>query len=148
MITSKHIQEALSRSYVRTIAAMAGANISGTEFDYGYDGCFRPVSVRKKRLVQSGYPLDFQLKCTKNWVHEDNDVAYNMETKTYNDLVSRSASEIGAILILLCVPGEQKDWVEFSEDYMKLRRCFLLHKSRWRASRKREINEKNINTKK
>lgn len=124
MITTKHVQEALSRSYVSAIAAMAGVDFSlGHEFDYGFDGTFRPVSLRNNRRVVNGYPLDFQLKCTKNWAHEKENVAYNIETKTYNDMVSRAPSEIGAMLILLCIPDEECDWAQFSEDYMTLRRC-------------------------
>lgn len=124
MITTEHTKEALSRSYVTAIAGMAGVNLTlGHEFDYGFDGTFRPVSIRGKRRVESGYPLDFQLKCTENWSHEGDQLAYAIQTKTYNDLVSRHPTEVGAVLIVLCVSETQSDWVEFCEDYLTLRRC-------------------------
>jgi hypothetical protein len=124
MITLQHTQESLSRSYIHAIAGSAGVNLHvGREFDYGFDGTFRPVIVRDKRRVESGFPVDFQLKCTKNWSHEADKVAYSIETKTYNDLVTRDPEGIGAVLILLCVPNDPAEWVEVSEDYITMRRC-------------------------
>jgi Domain of unknown function (DUF4365) len=124
MITTQHIQESLSRSYIHAIAGSAGVNLHvGREFDYGFDGTFRPVIIRNKRRIESGFPVDFQLKCTKNWSHENDKVAYGIETKTYNDLVTRDPGGIGAVLILLCVPANQNEWVEISEEYIRLRRC-------------------------
>lgn len=124
MITTQHTQESLSRSYAHAIAGTAGVNMHiGREFDYGFDGTFRPVIIRGTRRVESGFPVDFQLKCTKNWSHEGNQVAYSIETKTYNDLVTRDPEGIGALLILLCVPADQSEWLEVSEDYLKMQRC-------------------------
>lgn len=50
-------------------------------------------------------------------------MAYSIETKTYNDLVTRDPEGIGALLILLCVPADQSEWLEVSEDYLKMQRC-------------------------
>lgn len=124
MITQQHTQESLSRSYVLAIAGSAGVNLHvGREFDYGFDGTFRPVAIRGKRRVETGFPVDFQLKCTKKWKHEADKVAYHIETKTYNDLVTRDPDGIGAVLILLCVPDDHHEWVEVSEDYIRMRHC-------------------------
>jgi len=124
MITQQHTQESLSRSYIHAIAGSAGVNLHvGREFDYGFDGTFRPVAVRGTRRIETGFPIDFQLKCTKNWSHEQDNVAYSIETKTYNDLVTRDPEGIGAVLILLCVPSDQAQWVEVLEDYIKLKHC-------------------------
>jgi hypothetical protein len=124
MITQKHTQESLSRSYVHAIAGSAGVNLHvGSEFDYGFDGTFRPVIVRGKRRVESGFAVDFQFKCTKNWSREADSVAYKIETKTYNDLVTRDPDGISAVLILLCVPEDDNKWVEVSEDCITMRHC-------------------------
>ncbi|MBY2914668.1 DUF4365 domain-containing protein [Rhizobium leguminosarum] len=124
MITIQHTQESLSRAYLHAISGTAGVNCSmDRTFDYGFDGTFRPVAIRGRRRVETGFPLDYQLKCTKNWTHEGSNVAYNIETKTFNDLVTRDPEGLGAILILLCVPEEQGEWAVFSEDFMTLRRC-------------------------
>lgn len=124
MITEQHIQEGLSRSYIQAVAGIAGVNLlADREFDYGFDGTFRKVSFRGSRRVENSFPLDFQLKCTKNWALDDEYIVYDLESKTYNDLVTRHPSGTGAILILLCLPENSSDWVEVSEDYLKVQRC-------------------------
>ena len=124
MITEQHTQESLSRSYIHAIAGSAGVNLHvSREFDYGFDGTFRPVTIRGTRRVESGFPIDFQLKCSRKWGHEDTNVSYSIETKTYNDLVTRDKDGIGAVLILLCIPEDKSQWVEISEGYMKLQHC-------------------------
>lgn len=124
MITEQHIQEGLSRSYIQAVAGIAGVNLlADREFDYGFDGTFRKVSFRGSRRVENSFPLDFQLKCTKNWQLDDEHIVYDLESKTYNDLVTRHPSGTGAIVILLCLPESSSDWVEVSEDYLKVQRC-------------------------
>jgi hypothetical protein len=124
MITQKHTQESLSRSYIHAIAGTAGVNIAiNREFDYGVDGTFRAVVTRNNRRIESGYCLDFQLKCTKNWSHEQDNVSYSIETKTYNDIVTRQGSEISLLLILLCVPQDIDKWINVSEDSLILSHC-------------------------
>lgn len=59
----------------------------------------------------------------KKWSYEGDNVAYNIETKTYNDLVTRDPEGIGAVLILLCVPDSHPTWAEFNEEFLTLRRC-------------------------
>ncbi|RFB90369.1 hypothetical protein B5K11_19950 [Rhizobium leguminosarum bv. trifolii] len=124
MITVQHTQESLSRAYIHAVAGSAGVNCSiDRAFDYGIDGTFRPVAIRGNRRIENGFPLDYQLKCTTNWQHEGSDVAYNIKTKTYNDLVGRDPEGLGVVLLLLCVPEEQNQWAEFTEDFLTLRRC-------------------------
>lgn len=124
MITEQHIQEGLSRSYIQAVAGIAGVNLmADREFDYGFDGTFRKVSFRGARRVENSFPLDFQLKCTRKWNLDGDSIIYDVESKTYNDLVTRHPSGTGAILILLCLPPDQSDWVEISEDYLKVQRC-------------------------
>ncbi|MGF6174243.1 DUF4365 domain-containing protein [Ensifer sp. 4252] len=124
MITIQHTQESLSRAYIHAVAGSAGINCSGERaFDYGIDGTFRPVVVRGNRRIENGFPLDYQLKCTINWQHQDENVVYDIKSKTYNDLVTRDPDGIGVVLLLLCVPPEQEQWAEFTEDFLTLRRC-------------------------
>ncbi|MCA3446181.1 MAG: DUF4365 domain-containing protein [Rhodobacter sp.] len=129
MITIQHTQESLNRAFISAVAGCAGVNwCANREFDYGLDGTFRPVAIRGSRRVETGFPLDFQLKCTKNWNFEDEFVAYSLETKTFNDFVRRDPEGIGAVLILLCIPAEQNQWAVFSEESMILRNCCYFFK--------------------
>ena len=124
MITQQHTQESLSRAYIQAVAGCAGVNCEmKREFDYGVDGTFRQVTSRGQRLIETGFPLDFQLKCTVNWEHEGQNVAYSLKSKTYNDLVTRDPEGIGVVLILLCIPQVEQLWAQFNEDSLTLRHC-------------------------
>jgi hypothetical protein len=82
-ITRQHTQENLSRAYLYALAGKSGVNIAFNRVhDYGIDGTLIPVVVRGKRRIESGFPVDFQLKSSVNWVREETHVAYDLEVKT------------------------------------------------------------------
>lgn len=124
MITQQHTQESLSRAFVYAVAGMAGVNLSiDRTFDYGIDGTFRPVAVRGDRRVENGIALDFQLKCTTQWVEDEDQIRYDLKAKNFNDMVTREEDAVSIILLLLCIPTEQARWAEFSGDHLILRKC-------------------------
>lgn len=96
-------------------------------YDYGVDGQFSFVVSRNGRLVVSGYPLDYQAKVTVNWSSLDEHIIYDLEAKTYNDMVSRTPSETTLILILLCLPKSQTEWHGTCADETVLRHCCYWH---------------------
>ena len=108
MLTDQHISEALSRAYVRAIAGRTGLNLAIREYDYGVDGSFDEVVVRQNRRVESGFSLSFQLKASTQWQIDDTQVVYDLEVKTYNDLILRRSMRTATpcILILLALPIE------------------------------------------
>lgn len=126
-ITTQHTQESLSRAYVTAVAGRAGLNMTlGQEYDYGVDGSFHSVVIGSDgRRVNSGSTLDFQLKASKNWkFNKQNDqIGYNLEAKTYNDLVMRDPDCVGIILILFCLPSNSNHWLSVTEDQLILRNC-------------------------
>ena len=85
------------------------------------------VTIRNGRRVDRGFPLDFQAKATINWELKDGCIVYDLEAKTYNDIVSRTEAETTLILILLCLPKEQVDWHIAGEDATTLRHCCYWH---------------------
>jgi hypothetical protein len=125
MITSQHIEEGLSRAYVQATAARAGVNIGNTYLDYGIDGTFCRIQVRGKRRFDSGFKIDYQLKASTNWKLEDDHIVYDLEAKTYNDIVNRSEEgrAVPLILILLCLPKNSSEWLMSSEDHLLMRKC-------------------------
>lgn len=105
---------------------MAGVLFEGTSstsFDYGLDGHFRSVVIRGARRVTSGHPLDFQAKASANWELMNNEIVYDLEAKTYNDLVSRSDAEATLVLVLLCLPKNQSEWHISTASETTLRHC-------------------------
>jgi Domain of unknown function (DUF4365) len=123
-ITKDHAQEGLSRAYVHAVAAAARVNLRmGQEFDYGFDGQFEGVVLRGTRHINNGYPLDFQLKCSWTWKADSSDIIWSIKTKTYNDLVTREPEAVGAILVLMCLPPDENEWLAISEDSILFRKC-------------------------
>lgn len=129
MLTDQHIAEDLSRAYVQAVAAKAGVNLSTRVHDYGVDGTFHPIRIVNGRRAEAGFPLDFQLKASKNWTMNEEHAVYDLEVKTYNDLILRKSTSgaIPCILILLCLPENPQEWLEISEEQLLLRRCCYWH---------------------
>lgn len=134
MITRDHAQEGLSRAYIHAVSAAARVNAAlNSEFDYGFDGFFNMVIDRgidtdrkhHERFINDGYPISFQLKCSWTWTETADHINWNIKTKTYNDLVYRNSSPGGvrAVLILMCLPRNEIDWLAQDEDSLLLRRC-------------------------
>lgn len=128
MLTDAHIMESLSRAYIQAVAGKAGLNVrieQRLEFDYGIDGTFRPIKRIGTQLVESGFPLDFQVKASTIWQSDATHIIYDLEAKAYNKMVDRN-SEIGTlpiILILFCLPQNSAEWLEHTEDFILLRKC-------------------------
>jgi hypothetical protein len=102
VLTDQHIAESLSRAYVRAIAGRAGLNLAIREYDYGVDGSFDEVIVRQNRRVESGFSLSFQLKASTQWQLEAAQVVYDLEVKTYNDLILRRSIKTATPCISSC----------------------------------------------
>ena len=130
MLTNQHISEALSRAYVRAIAGRAGLNLAIREYDYGVDGSFDEVVVRQNRRVESGFSLSFQLKSSIQWHIDSTQVVYDLEVKTYNDLILRRSmrAAIPCILILLALPADATQWLICEESELRLQgTCYWAH---------------------
>jgi hypothetical protein len=124
-ITVQHTQESLCLAHIYALAGMAGVNFGlRSIFDYGVDGQFSPIVVRQDgRRASSGYPLDFQAKATTDWELRGDTIVYDLEAKTYDDMVSRQTSETTLVLILLCLPRTQAEWHETTGSATTLRHC-------------------------
>lgn len=123
MITTAHKQEGLSRSFLHALAATAGANISvNRSYDYGIDCTVNPVSDGP-RHVETGFPIEFQLKSTINWVVINDHIQYDLEVKTYNDIVSRHKLAIPLYLALMCLPKKDSSWFVSTEKRQIIKKC-------------------------
>jgi hypothetical protein len=137
-MTPQHVQEALCRAYVLAVAAHAGilCRIKG-EFDYGLDGEFRNVVIRKEpagnnRYLETGRAVDFQMKASKNWELKNNSIVYDLEAKTFRDLAFQNAAmekegSSPSILILLCLPTDASTWLTVSGEQLLLKKSCYWH---------------------
>jgi hypothetical protein len=122
VLTDQHIAESLSRAYVRAIAGRAGLNLAIREYDYGVDGSLDEVVVRQNRRVESGFSLSFQLKASTQWQLNDTQVVYDLEAKTYDDLILRRGMRTATpcILIFLALPSDSMEWLICEETQLRL----------------------------
>jgi len=125
-ITEQHIKEGLSVAFVTALGHYAGLLLGDFSFDYGVDGTFcgvrKSLNSRKNRYRKSGAYLDFQLKASCNVEICEDYIKYNLEAKTYNDLVDTN-SATPLILILYKLPQEKNLWFNINEEGIMLKDC-------------------------
>lgn len=120
----QNIEESLSVSYVSAIVAKSGASFDIVTRDYGVDVCVRNIDSYDGQLIDMGVAFDCQLKSTINWKLEEDFVVYDIEADTYNKLIYRHKSlACPCILLLLCLPKEESEWLNITEDELKLKKC-------------------------
>jgi Domain of unknown function (DUF4365) len=117
MFPQQIIQELLSVAHIQAVAARSGVSISNFDKDFGIDGTFRQIATIGNRRFTSGYALDFQLKASTNYILEPEHIVYDLEVKTYNDLVQRrpSSDATPCILILKALPSDSEQWLTTAE---------------------------------
>jgi hypothetical protein len=121
LLTKQHRQEALCGAYVGAIAAQAGLICSEPEYDYGIDLCLRAIRRRGSRFADVGGQLDLKLKSTTRAYHNDSDVRFDLETKTYDDL-RETGDDVPRILVVLLMPPDESQWIGQSPEELVLRR--------------------------
>lgn len=132
MVTLNHRKEALSAAYIQAVAAKAGVSISVRALDYGVDGDFNAVSLIEGRLQELGFSIRYQAKASKKWQIDQTDglIKYRLEGKTYNTMIRRNRSDSNSeplLLLLLCLPELEEEWVSISDTELLLRRCCYYH---------------------
>lgn len=122
MLTRNHRQEALTKAYVRAIAAHAGLTVSEPENDYGIDMTLRAITLRGKRRRDVGPQVDLQLKSTAQSAVRDTHLAYDLAVANYDDLRAHSPLS-PRLLIVLVLPADEARWLSQSDDELVLRHC-------------------------
>jgi hypothetical protein len=126
-VTENDIKEALSRHYFGAIASRGGF-CCNTPKDFGVDiHVTRPIPDEREggvRLLETGEQVHIQLKatCERQVIRDGNLIRYDLEAKSYNDLVRRRGSMIPLYLVLLVLPDDTKEWLSVNADDLLLRR--------------------------
>ncbi len=129
MMTEEHIKEALSLRYIELVAAFNGYKTSSSYPDYGTDLEIKEIDFRienqHKRYLETGRELKFQLKATteNSIVIEDEIIKYDLNSSTYNDLLSRKNTKCPLILILFVLPSDKSNWLNISDNELIAKKC-------------------------
>ena len=114
----KEIKEHMSRNQFKTIANKCGYKCERPgDGDHGVDFRVDEVAFIQMpsgpRLLDTGRTLQFQLKATTqcNVEFHDEILKFDLEAKTYNDLVHRSKSNYSLTLIVAVLPDSEAEWI-------------------------------------
>ena len=116
LLTTADHEEALSRSYVRSIASHCRYIVLDMDFDR--DG----IDLQIKAGGSMRPSIDLQLKATINLGEIQNDV-FRFPLKRRNYDLLRIETMIPRILVLLDLPRDEERWLTISSDELILRRC-------------------------
>jgi len=148
MMTEEHIKEALSLRYIELIAAFNGYKTSSSYPDYGTDLEIKEIDFRienqHKRYLETGRELKFQLKATTETsiIVENDIIKYDLNSATYNDLLTRKNTKSPLILILFVLPADKTNWLNISDNELISRKCAY-----WFFPDKTELLTSNTSTK-
>ncbi|EHJ9962106.1 DUF4365 domain-containing protein [Vibrio parahaemolyticus] len=123
------IEESLSVAHVGAIVSRAGASFNLVTNDYGVDVSVRKIASYGGKLMDLGVAFDCQLKSSINWSEKGDHIIYDVEVDTYNKLIFREEnSSTPCLLVLLCLPKEQSEWLVATDDSLILRKsCYFFH---------------------
>jgi hypothetical protein len=122
MLPRNQRQEALSRAYVRAVAAQAGVICGDMVQDFGTDMFLRAVRQSDQQYVDDGPQSDLQLKSTTRAEVRETEVAYDLEVRAYNWLRQDAVTQ-ARLLVLLVLPEDESQWLSQSVEDLILRRC-------------------------
>jgi hypothetical protein len=121
-MTEEQIKEKISNAFVAVVANYNGYKLQvpddtgGVDFSVTYD----KIQNRngKTRHIQSGQYVELQLKATEEHriTFEENYLKYDLEAKTYNDLIERfSDGNAPLVLVLAILPDDKANWAIIGE---------------------------------
>ena len=132
------VKEHLSRSFLRLAATHSGFIVWGSDADFGVDLTVKKVDTVEENgrilVRETGFGVDVQIKatCERNIRLVRGELTYDLDARTYNNLVARSHTlhTIPFVLAVFVLPDEPTDWLTFVPSEVTLRRCGYL----WRPS--------------
>lgn len=108
----EHLLDELATAYVQAVAAMGGATIAVSRKDYGVDGTLKHIlKTTGDRFVESGFPVDFQLKGTTTAEINSGVVSYDLKVRNYDLIVERSVLAAPYYLFLVCFGKDVDRWI-------------------------------------
>jgi hypothetical protein len=110
----EHLLDELATAYVQAVAAVAGATIAVSRQDYGVDGTLKNiVGAAGNRFVESGFPVDFQLKGTTVAAIREDRIQYDLKVRNYDLIMGRSMLGTLYYLFLVCFDEAPESCLRF-----------------------------------
>lgn len=125
-MTEQQIKEALSSGFIETIASRMGYKCLSRKLDHGVDLTFSRTREifrgGERRFLDSGEYIDFQLKSTtlNSVIFEAANLKYDLEAKTYNDLIDRLETSSPLYLVVFVMPIDANTWLDVTNETLLL----------------------------
>lgn len=126
-MTEEQRQEMISREFLKILAHAHGFKVVEPQLDHGIDMTVCPVTQRiepsgRIRYLDSQFKLDFQLKSTTpaGIIADATSLRYDLDAKTYNDLVHRRNDLLPLHLVLVVLNDRPPACVEIDEQKLSL----------------------------
>lgn len=123
MLPRNQLQEALSRTYVRAVAARAGVTCGDIGQDFGIDMYLSGIELRDQQYLDVGPQIDVQVKSGSRIEMRGTDLIYDLDVRAYNLLRDDVPRRPPCILVLVVLPEEERDWMSQTSESLVLRRC-------------------------
>jgi len=129
-MTEEQIKEQLSNRFIGILAANRGFALDKPDLDLGVDYQLKKTTsyvtpLGKTRYTYDSRYIDLQLKATteNSIIDEPLQIKYDLEVKSYNDLVERQTNGTAPlILILFVLPHDANIWVDIDHAEIRLRK--------------------------
>lgn len=129
-MTDEMIMSELSKGYLALVGARQGYKFTVPSPDNGVDLKFCPSISRREpdgkiRWIDSDKNLDVQLKSThrRRVTFREDVLVYDLEVKTFNDLVYRRKGFTPLYLVLLVMPDDHNLWLGMTPEELAVREC-------------------------
>jgi hypothetical protein len=129
-MTEEQIKEQLSRRFVEVLATRRGFKCKPLDPDHGVDLDVTRALPRNGtpiRYLDTGEHVELQLKSTteSSLSPAPTGYRYDLEAKTYNDLVHRNTGRVlvPLILVVVVLPDDPLNWVSINDDALLVRRA-------------------------
>ena len=128
---SNSVKGLIAENFVKLLMNNNRFNATKPDKDYGVDLKINRVIEKKSKIGKTRYidddlVLDIQIKCTTqkkiNRAATGGGWSYQLEAKTYEDLVTRKDKKysIKMILIVFILPDDTKDWLKVLDEKIEL----------------------------
>ncbi|WP_168210326.1 DUF4365 domain-containing protein [Persicimonas caeni] len=121
-MSTNDIKEELSYAYVHAVASKTAFSCDRVSKDRDSID----VTIRAKgKLAEDSKVyspvLDLQLKATSNATIREGQVVFDLKMKNYDEL--RERSQTPRLLVVLVLPANEDEWLEFGAEQLVARRC-------------------------
>jgi len=120
-LPNNHQIDRIGTLYMDALAVMAGATLSSRSLDYGIDGSLNKIVENQPGIFQeNGFPIDFQLKTTGNYIERNGYLHFSLKVRNYNLIVERKLNAAPYYLFLVVLYGPQQQWMSITPDQLTL----------------------------